>query len=105
MRSTEEEPVDEMEEDDIEAIVYDDSDNLPENDSNVCQACHGNEGWDENHLWIGCSGFGRCGKCDHWFHKGCLSEEVAEIDEDQLKEYELLCDICKGKKRMTRSAK
>ena len=72
----------------------DDSEDLTETEINICQACHGNEGWADNDLWLGCSGYGNK-KCDKWFHKACLSEEVAQMDEAQLKEFELICDACK----------
>ena len=77
-----------------EEIILDDSEDLTETEINICQACHGDEGWADNDLWLGCSGYGNK-KCDKWFHKACLCEEVAQMDEAQLKEFELICDACK----------
>ena len=105
-KSSNKSPEENDENENVEMILDDSEDELPEINTNVCRACHGEDGWDEPDLWIGCSGFGRK-KCDHWFHKACLSEDVAKMDEDQLKEYELLCEMCTTKSKMStrRSAK
>lgn len=89
-----------------EAMVLDDSDDeLPELElnTNICQACFGEEEWEVGELWIGCSGFGNKTKtCNSWFHKACLSEDISAMTEDQLRKFELLCDACKLKKRITK---
>ena len=62
------------------------------------------EEWNDNEKWIGCSGIENSKtNCDSWFHKSCLSEEVSNMDADQVQSYELLCETCLALSKSKRS--
>lgn len=91
-----------------QVIIFDDNsdDELPEiQTTNSCQACLGDDGWSDDELWIGCSSAFKNRKCDKWFHKNCLSDNVAQMGEEELKAYELLCDICSAIKKSQKNKK
>lgn len=74
-------------EDDILNASSDDDDSLPEI-RNVCGACEGHEDWDDRKQWIGCN------QCTLWYHKSCLSEEIANLSERELSKYTFICPVC-----------
>ena len=83
-------------EEEEDQIVFDDSsdDSMKLDDADVCHACLGNEGWeDDGAAWIGCSN----DKCTLWFHKECISDEVCEMNEEQLEEFQFFCKKCEKK--------
>ena len=77
-------------------ILYDDSssDNILEEELNVnrkekCLACDGRDLWNRNNAWIGCN------KCEGWIHRSCVSKDVENMSEIQIKEFDFVCFKCK----------
>ena len=65
--------------------MFDDSDDdLGLEDENCCYACLGKEDWKVDEAWIGCSN----NKCNKWFHKTCIAEDVVNMTAEQLKKYQ-----------------
>ena len=77
-------------------VVLDDSDDdMGLDEENCCFACLGNEDWTNNRAWLGCSGT----RCRKWFHKSCISDEVCDMDNEQLREFEFFCKDCQRQMR------
>ena len=55
-----------------------------------CFACLGRDGWDDNSKWIGCGSK----KCYRWFHKLCLSDDIAKMSDKQIHNYKFYCKVC-----------
>lgn len=66
----------------------DSSDDDIESERNCCGACEGTENWNEGNMWIGCE------SCPRWFHKACLSDDLAKMSVKELKKYEFNCPVC-----------
>ena len=49
-------------------------------EANACHACLGNDRWEEDEAWIGCSN----SRCPLWFHKECISDDVVSMTPAQL---------------------
>ena len=82
------------ESDDENNIVFDDSDdNVGFEEDNCCAACLGNDDWNVDSAWIGCSNE----RCNKWFHKNCISIDVGTMTEEQLQKYEYFCKMCAKK--------
>ena len=52
-----------------------------------CAACLGNEQWNVNNTWIGCS------TCEAWIHRCCVSTEVERTTETQIEKLNFVCLI------------
>ena len=79
-------------------VVFDDSDDDVEiEEDNCCAACLGNNEWNVDSAWIGCSNE----RCKKWFHKNCISMDVNSMTDEQLQKFEYFCQICE-KRRMKR---
>ena len=89
----------EEDEDPIREVVYDDSSDSNHEENNFCYACYGEEHWTENDKWVG------CGSCPRWFHKSCISREVEEMSEEELKKFNLRCDSCQNSKQGNKRTK
>ena len=75
-------------------MTFDDSDDdLDLDEENSCFACLGNEDWGIDDSWIGC---GKA-KCNRWFHKSCISDEVCKMSKTELAAYQFFCRICEKK--------
>ena len=53
-----------------------------------CGACYGENGLDDHDRWIGCN------RCPRWFHKGCLSEEIEQMNSEEIEVFNLICNTC-----------
>ena len=72
-----------------EEIVFDDeSDESLNLDKNACNACGGNNRWDDDNAWLGCS------KCPLWFHKDCISEDAAAMSLAEIIKFKFYCKAC-----------
>ena len=67
-------------------------------DTDNCGACGGDDGWDDGEKWIGCN------LCVRWFHKDCISIDVASMDEDELQALQFKCHDCE-RREMRRAKK
>ena len=77
----------------LEMVLMSDDDISLEQDSDICFACYGTEGWEVPELWIGCSGIG----CDKWYHKDCLSTDISNMTQEELDDFSYFCKICEKK--------
>ena len=71
-------------------IEFDDSEEDVELEENCSYACLGSEDWTIDSAWLGCSGT----RCNRWFHKKCINEDVCNMTEAELREYEYFCKLC-----------
>lgn len=94
--TSEEEIVEETDEEDEgkqeenQMVLDSDSDCSLKIDNEMCNACYGKENWSVPEAWIGCSGR----RCEKWFHKECISGDICSMTDDELKDYQLLCESC-----------
>ena len=75
--------------------LNDSDDELGSDDENCCSACHGKENWKDDNAWIGCS----TDRCPLWFHKQCISDEVANMTAKQIKNLEFYCRVCEKRRK------
>ena len=75
-------------------IEFDDSEEEIDLEENCCHACLGGEDWSINSEWIGCSGI----RCNRWFHKRCISDDVYNMTAAELENYEYFCKFCERKR-------
>lgn len=88
VRETAKEDEQDTDKEDQEMVFMDSDSDLDIDNENKCEACFGNEDLDDNSKWIGCN------KCPRWFHKGCVSDDVEEMDEEELREFNFICHYC-----------
>lgn len=55
---------------------------------NACLACHGSDRQNIGDAWIGCN------KCASWFHRDCLSIDIENKRQEEIKEFSLICRNC-----------
>ena len=54
----------------------------------ICSACLGREGFNKGSNWIGCN------RCPRWYHKSCLSENIAQMSLKKLQAFNFICNFC-----------
>jgi hypothetical protein len=85
--------------DDNEIVYADSSDDELIEENNVCSTCFGDDGLENGEVWIGCV------KCTRWDHRACISEEVENMSEREIGEYNFLCIKCEIMSRKIKNAK